>query len=245
MHIPPKRRRRCLKVHHLSMAGVAQRKIAKQLGVSHATVRSDLRLIEAHWSDIAAPAADDLLLEQLQLLREQTARIARTDLMEAFGSHITVAEYIKACDARDAKVLAFIRETRRTIDAVHRRAAEREAQPDLYQGDVESLQETDETAPKLDKTVHPNSASLQPEQEIVAPESPREKFPPKAAQPAQPAPDPSTDPLLDPILEEAVTLFPHLKGQPPDQILTFLDQLTEPTPSEDPFPIYADAAGGG
>ncbi len=242
MHIPPKRRRRCLKVHHLSMAGVAQRKIAKQLGVSHATVRSDLRLIEAHWSDIAAPAADDLLLEQLQLLREQTARIARTDLMEAFGSHITVAEYIKACDARDAKVLAFIRETRRTIDAVHRRAAEREAQPDLYQGDVESLQETDETAPKLDKTVHPNSASLQPEQEIVAPGPLTETFPPEATQSDQ---DPSTDPLLDPILEEAVTLFPHLKGQPPDQILIFLDQLTEPTPSEDPLPIYADAAGGG
>ncbi|MDE2989050.1 MAG: hypothetical protein OXT70_13520 [Chloroflexota bacterium] len=242
MHIAPKQRRRCLKVHHLSMAGVAQRKIAKQLGVSHVTVRSDLRLIEAHWSDIAAPAADDLLLEQLQLLREQTARIARTDLMEAFGSHITVAEYIKACDARDAKVLAFIRETRRTIDAVHRRAAEREAQPELYQGDLESLQETDETAPKLDKTVHPNSASPQPEQEIVALEPPPEKFPPKAI---QPAPDPSTDPLLDPILEEAVTLFPHLKGQPPDQILAFLDQLTEPTPSEDPLPIYADAAGGG
>lgn len=242
MHIPPKRRRRCLKVHHLSMAGVAQRKIAKQLGVSHATVRSDLRLIEAHWSDIAAPAADDLLLEQLQLLREQTARIARTDLMEAFGSHITVAEYIKACDARDAKVLAFIRETRRTINAVHRRAAEREAQPDLYQGDLESLQETDETAPKLDKTVHQDSASPRPEQEIVAPEPPPEKLPPIAI---QPAPDPSTDPLLDPILEEAVTLFPHLKGQPPDQILTFLDQLTEPTPTEDPLPIYADAAGGG
>ena len=242
MHIPPKRRRRCLKVHHLSMAGVAQRKIAKQLGVSHATVRSDLRLIEAHWSDIAAPAADDLLLEQLQLLREQTARIARTDLMEAFGSHITVAEYIKACDARDAKVLAFIRETRRTIDAVHRRAAEREAQPELYQGDLESLQETDETAPKLDKTVHQKSASPQPEQEIVALEPPPEELPPEATQSDQ---DPSMDPLLDPILEEAVTLFPHLKGQPPDQILTFLDQLTEPTPTEDPLPLYADAAGGG
>ena len=242
MHIPPRRRRRCLKVHHLSMAGVAQRKIAKQLGVSHATVRSDLRLIEAHWSDIAAPAADDLLLEQLQLLREQTARIARTDLMEAFGSHITVAEYIKVCDARDAKLLAFIRETRRTIDAVHRRAAEREAQPDLYQGDLESLQETDETAPKLDNSVHQDSASSQPEREIVALEPPPEKIPPEAA---QPAPDPSTDPLLDPILEEAVTLFPHLKGQPPDQILTFLDQLTEPTPNEDHLPIYADAAGGG
>lgn len=242
MHIPPRRRRRCLKVHHLSMTGLAQRKIAKQLGVSHATVRSDLRLIEAHWSDIAAPAADDLLLEQLQLLREQTARIARTDLMELVGEHISVAEYIKTCDARDAKLLAFIRETRRTIDAIHRRAAEREAQPDLYQGDLETLQETDETAPKLDKTVHPNSASPRPEQEIVAPDPQTEKAPPKAV-PSNP--DPSSDPLLDPILQEAVTLFPHLKGQPPDQFLAFLDQLTEPTPNEDPLPIYADAAAGG
>ena len=242
MHIPPKRRRRCLKVHHLSMKGVAQRKIAKQLGVSHATIRSDLRLIEAHWSDIAAPAADDLLLEQLQLLHEQTARIARVDLMETFGKHITVTEYIKVCDGRDAKVLAFIRETRRTIDAIHRRAAEREAQPDLYEDDIESLQETDETAPKLAKAVHPNSASPQPEQEIVAPEAAPGNNPPTTT---QSDPDPSADPLLDPILDEAVTLFPHLKGQPPDQILTFLDQLTEPTPDEDQLPIYADAAGGG
>lgn len=242
MHIPPRRRRRCLKVHHLSMTGLAQRKIAKQLGVSHATVRADMRLIEAHWSDIAAPAADDLLLEQLQLLREQTARIARTDLMELVGEHISVAEYIKTCDARDAKLLAFIRETRRTIDAVHRRAAEREALPDLYQDDIESLQETDETAPKLDKTVHPKSASPQPEQEIVAPDPPTEKNLPKAV-PSNP--DLSSDPLLDPILQEAVTLFPHLRGQPPDQILAFLDQLTEPTPNEDPLPLYADAAGGG
>ncbi len=242
MHIPPKRRRRCLKVHHLSMKGLAQRKIAKQLGVSHATVRSDLRLIEAHWSDIAAPAADDLLLEQLELLHEQTAHIARVDLMETFGKHITVTEYIKVCDARDAKVLAFIRETRRTIDAVHRRAAEREAQPDLYQDDIETLQETDETAPKLDNTVHQNSASPQPEQEIVAPEAVSEENPPTTI---QPDPDPSMDPLLDPILEEAVTLFPHLKGQPPDEILAFLDQLTEPTPNQDQLPIYADAAAGG
>lgn len=242
MHIPPKRRRRCLQVHHLSMRGIAQRKIAKQLGVSHATVRADLRLIESHWSDIAAPAADDLLLDQLQLLREQTQRIARLDLVETFGTHLTMPELIKVFDARDAKVLAFIRETRRTIDAVHRRAAEREAQPELYEDDIETLQETDETAPKLDNSVHQNSASSQPEQEIVAPEAVLEKNPPATI---QPDPDPSLDPLLDPILDEAITLFPHLKGQPPDQILDFLDQLTEPTPDEDQLPIYADAAGGG
>lgn len=254
MHIPPRRRRRCLKIHHLSMKGLSQRKIGEQLDVSHATVRSDLQLIETHWSEIAGPAADDLLLEQLHLLREQTQRIARIDLVEVVGEHLTVAEYIKTCDARDAKVLAFIRESRRTIDAIHRRAAEREAQPDLYQDDVETaqetrqetkqetMQETDETVPKLDKTVHQNSTRSQPEQEIVAPETHPEKSP---AKPVQAGPDPQSDPLLDPIIDEALNLFPHLKGQPPDQILAFLDQLTEPTPNEDQLPIYADAAGGG
>ena len=193
MHIQPKRRRRCLKVHALTLQGLSQRKIAEQLNVSHATVRADQQLIETHWSEIAAPAADDLLLQQLDLLRRETARIARQDIMETFGNHITMAEYIKACDARDAKILAYLRETRRTIDAIHRRAKEREAQPDLYQdedqNDAETTQELAETSSKLAQTVHPNSASPQPEQEIVAPDAPEEKIPEKTVQPA-------SDPLL-------------------------------------------------
>ena len=187
MHIQPKRRRRCLKVHSLTMQGLSQRKIAERLKVSHATVRADQQLIETHWSEIAAPAADDLLLQQLDLLRRETARIARQDLMETFGNHITMAEYIKACDVRDAKILAYLRETRRTIDAIHRRAKEREAQPDLYQDDdqdeVETTQELAETSPKLAQTVHPESTSPQPEQEIVPQTPQKKKFPKKLSNP--------------------------------------------------------------
>ena len=239
MHIQPKRRRRCLKVHALTMQGLSQRKIAERLKVSHATVRADQQLIETHWSEIAAPAADDLLLQQLDLLRRETARIARQDIMETFGAHITMAEYIKACDARDAKILAYLRETRRTIDAIHRRAKEREAQPDLYADDQdeETTQELAETSPKLAQTVHPESTSPQPEQEIVAPDAPEEKIPPKTFQP-------DLDPLLDPIIKEALEVFPQLKGQSPDQILNFLDQLTDPAKEEPPIPAYAEAAGG-
>ena len=243
MHIQPKRRRRCLKVHSLTLQGLSQRKIAERLNVSHATVRADQQLIETHWSEIAAPAADDLLLQQLDLLRRETARIARQDIMETFGNHITVAEYIKACDVRDAKILAYLRETRRTINAIHRRAKEREAQPDLYQdsyeNDAETAPEPSETSPKLAQTVHPNSASPQPEQEIVPTEAPAEKIPPKTFQPA-------SDPLLESIIKEALEFFPQLKGQSPDQILAFLDQLTDPTNENEPIPeaLYAEAAGG-
>ena len=234
MHIPPKRRRRCLKVHSLTLQGLSQRKIAERLKISHAAVRADQQLIETHWSEIAAPAADDLLLQQLDLLRRETARIAREDLMETFGNHITMAEYIKACDARDAKILAYLRETRRTIDAIHRRAKEREAQPDLYQ-DEEATQELAETNPKLAQTDHPNSTSPQPEQEIVPSDAPEEKIPEKTIHP-------DSDPLLDSIVNDALEFFPHLKGQSPDQILAFLDQLTDPTNESDPIPEAAYAA---
>ena len=239
MHISPKRRRRILNVHYLSQQGLAQRKIAEQLNVSHATVRADLQLIETHWSDIAGPAADDLLLEQLHLLRKETARIAALDMMEMFGEHITIAEYIKTCDARDAKILALLREARHTIDAIHRRTREREAQPDLY-ADDQTSQEPLQTGTELPKTVQPESASSQPAQEIVPPEAPQEKIPEKTVKPV-------SEPLLEPIIEEALELFPQLNGQPPDQILAFLDQLTDPTKEEDadiPLPLYADAAGG-
>ena len=239
MHIQPKRRRRCLKVHSLTLQGLSQRKIAEQLKISHATVRADQQLIETHWSEIAAPAADDLLLQQLDLLRRETARIARQDIMETFGNHITMAEYIKACDARDAKILAYLRETRRTIDAIHRRAKEREVQPDLYADDQdeETTQEPAETSPELAQTVHPNSTLPQPEQEIVAPDAPEEKIPQKTIHPG-------SDPLLDSIVNDALEFFPQLKGQSPDQILAFLDQLTDPTNESEPVPAYAEAAGG-
>ena len=73
-----------------------------------------------------------------------------------------------------------------------------------------------------------------------SPQTPqKKKFPPKTIHP-------DSDPLLDPIIKEALNLFPHLKGQSPDQILAFLDQLTDPTNESDPIPetLYAEAAGG-
>ena len=45
------------------------------------------------------------------------------------------------------------------------------------------------------------------------------------------------------MIEEAVALFPHLKGQSPTQILQFLDHLTDPTKETDPIP-YPEAAAG-
>ena len=69
MHIPPQRRRRALQAHYLSQRGHAQQQIAEKLGVARATVRADLQLVETHWSSLAAAAADDLLLESLQLLQ--------------------------------------------------------------------------------------------------------------------------------------------------------------------------------
>ena len=43
MHIPPARRRRILKVHHLRQQGNPLRKIAEQLNISHATLLREAR----------------------------------------------------------------------------------------------------------------------------------------------------------------------------------------------------------
>ena len=68
MHISPQRRRRALRAHELRQQGRSLRAIGKILGVSHATVVADLKLVETHWSDFVEQSADDLLLEQLRLL---------------------------------------------------------------------------------------------------------------------------------------------------------------------------------
>ena len=57
-----------------------------------------------------------------------------------------------------------------------------------------------------------------------------------------PSPDNAAN-ALDAMIEEAVTLFPHLKGQSPTQILQFLDHLTDPTQESQPIP-YPEAAAG-
>ena len=85
MHIPPKRRRRILNAHHLRQQGQSLRKIAEQLHVSHATIRADLQLVESHWSELAAPAADDLLLNQLHILRCLLVKLVEEDLVQKYS----------------------------------------------------------------------------------------------------------------------------------------------------------------
>ena len=236
MHIPPQRRQRILKAHSLRQQGHSLRWIAEQLGVSHATVRADLQLLETHWSEIAAAAADDVLFEQLHLLREQLVRLDALDIIEQFGQHLPPSELHRVFEAHYARLLTLARELRRTANDIHRRARERQAQPELVV-QVEASLETAETSPKSSTTIHPKSTISQPEQEIVKTDLAQEKNAPETIHDA-------LDLALDPMIEEAIELFPHLQGQPREQILAFLDQLTDPAQPEVPI-TYADAAAGG
>ena len=163
MYIPPKRRRRILTAHHLRQQGMSLRKIAERLGVSHTTIRADLKLLETHWSEIAAPAADDLLLNQLHLLRCFLPALLEEDLTETYA-HFSVEDYTRLYKIRATEIATFLRETRRTVEQVHRRAAERKAQPDLFDYMVE---ESTEDFPELSNTVHLEPPISQPDQEIV------------------------------------------------------------------------------
>ena len=244
MHIPPKRRRRILSALHLRQQGLSLRKIAEQLNVSHATVRSDLQLIETHWSDIAAPAADDLLLDALHLLRDRLTQVAAEDLLQRWGDRLSVTEYLKAQDARDAQLVALVRESRRTINDIHRRAGQRQAQPDLYDIAPDAPQETTETTETTTEssaTIQPEATISQPEQEIVAPTPPEKNSLQEPSTAPVPAPERGPAPsdnaaFADPIIEEAVALFPHLNGQPREDILNFLEQFTDPTQPNDRIP---------
>ena len=235
MHIPAKRRRRALRAHYLQQRGHAQRQIAEQLDVAPATVRADLQLAETHWSQIAAATADDLLLESLQLLQIRLSVALQQDHVAAHAKHLTPVEYLRARDAEEARFNALAREIRRTAHEVHQRAEQRPDQPGLYE---QEPQEPAQTTPKLSKTAHPDSTISRPEQEIVPADASQENSPPAPVALPEPAD-------LDAVIYEAVRHFPQLEGQSEEQILTFLDQLTEPkTPIPDnPPPIYAAAAG--
>ena len=251
MYIPPRRRRRILRVHHLRQQGQSLRQIAAQLNVAHATVRSDLQLVESHWSEIAAPAADDLLLDALHLLRRELAHAVDERRLTDIAQRLPLVEFLRANDARVAQVVALVRETRRTANEIQRRAAQREAQPglDSQDSDVqnteaqdrEAAQQTAEDSPESSTPIQPAATISRPEQEIVAADRAAEKTPPETI---QPHPDPLMDPIIDPIIEEAVALFPDLDGKPRREILNFIKQLTDPIHQQDPR-TYADAAGGG
>ena len=180
MHITPKRRQRILSAHHLRQQGHSLRQIAQQLGVSHATVIADLKLLETHWSEIAAPAADERLLEQLHQLTDYLAHVLNQDLVQLFGDRLSGPELARLMAIRASEISALFRETRQTINAIHRRAAARPSD------DLDLPDESVEDPPELTNANHSNHRVSQPEQEIVTPERSENTSP---NHPDQPLPD--------------------------------------------------------
>ena len=188
MHIPPKRRRRALRIHQLTQCGASQRQIAEKLKISKTTIRADLQLIETHWSSLAAPAADDLLLQSLQLLRIRLSRAIKRDPVAHNANRLTPVEYLRACDARETQLNGLAREIRRTVQQVHRRAEQRPDQPDLFD---EEPQELAETITESTQIAPPNSTISSPQQEIVPDQAPEEKIPTESIRPPVQLPRPT------------------------------------------------------
>ena len=231
MSIPPQRRRRAVNAHFLTQRGFDQEKIALLFEISQDTVRSDLQLVETHWSELAAALADDLLLQSLQLLQSRLILALKHDPVEHNADRLTPVDYLRARDARETQFNGLAREIRRTVQDVHRRAEQRVDQPELFE---EEPQEPAETTPELSKTDHPDSTISSPEQEIVRSEAAEEKTPPET-DPADQADE------IDPVIIAAVQRYRQLKGRPQEEILEFLDQIADPNRQEPP--IYAEAAG--
>ena len=232
MHISPRQRRRSVRVHYLRQRGQSLKQIAETVDVSVPTVRADLKLAETHWSSIAAATADDLLLESLHLLKLRLDIAITHDFVTDNAKRLTPVEYLRARDAQETQLNSLAREIRRTVQDVHRRAEQRPDQPDLFH---EEPQELAETTPELSQIEPPNSTISSPEQEIVQSEAEEEKI----------AAEPSQQPEIDPVISEAIELFPHLRRKSDEQILNFLEKLTDPnakTP-EIPLPAYPEAAG--
>ena len=232
MYVPPKQRRRCLRVHYLRQRGTSLKQIAEQLDLSVATVRADLKLVENHWSSIAAAAADDLLLESLQLLQFRLRLALNDDLLAKIAVNLTPVEMLRAHEAHQQRLDNLAREIRRTVEQVHRRAEQRTDQTVLAEDD---LQELEKTTPKSSQIAPSDPTISSPEREIVESQAAQEKTT------EEPIPDPDP-PELEALIAEAVEHFPQLRGQSPDQILTFLDQLTDPTHERDPIPPAKAAA---
>ena len=232
MHVSPRQRRRSVRVHYLRQHGQSLKQIAETCKTSVATVRADLKLAETHWSSIAAATADDLLLESLHLLKLRLDIAITHDFVADNAKRLTPVEYLRARDAQETQLNSLAREIRRTVQDVHRRADQRPDQPDLFH---EEPQELAETTPELSQIDPPNSTISSPEQEIVQSEAEEEKI----------AAEPSQQPEIDPVISEAIELFPHLRRKSDEQILNFLEKLTDPnakTP-EIPLPAYPEAAG--
>ena len=188
MHIPPRRRRRALRIHYLIQRGLSQQQVAEKLEISRATVRSDLQLIETHWSRIAAPAADDLLLQSLQLLRIRLSRAIKRDEVSHNARRLMPVEYLRARDAQETQLNGLAREIRRTVRQVQLRAEQRPDQPDLFD---EQPQDSSETMTKLTKIAPPSSTISSPQQEIVPDPAPEEKIPTESVRPQVQLPRPT------------------------------------------------------
>ena len=195
MHITPKQRRRATRVHYLRQHGQSLKQIAETVNVSVATVRSDLKLVEAHWASIASAVADDLLLESLFLLKTRLSLAIKYDYVADNAKRLTPVEYLRARDAQETQLNRLSREIRRTTHEVQRRAEQRPDQPDLYE---EEPQESAQTTTKLSQIEPPNSTISSPEQEIVQREAKTEKIPAKAIRPPVTLPRPGRRPL-DPV----------------------------------------------
>ena len=234
MHISPQRRRRALRVHFLRQQGFSLRRIAQHLDLSHTTVRDDLRLVESHWSTIASAAADDLLLESLQLLNHRLTLAFQNEAVSRNAKRLTPVEYLRAQDAHETRLTHLAREVRRTAAAVQQRAQQRPDQPELYESDDEEPQNPAKHTPKSSTAFHPNSTISSPGLEIVENSAPEEKISENTIHRDQ------SDPQ-DAVIEEVLTIFPHLKGRSDREILDFLDQFTNP--KEDHAQIQAAAAG--
>ena len=169
--------------HYLSQRGHSHRQIAETLEVSQATVRSDLHLIETHWSSLASATADDLLLESLNFLHLRLQLVADQDIVGNVSAHLEPVEYLRAREAQAAQLNNLAREVRRTAHDVQQRAARRPDQPDLFNEEPQEPQEAAETTPELSKTDHPDSTISSPEQEIVQSQHAEEKI---AAEPIRP-----------------------------------------------------------
>ncbi len=232
MHISPRQRRRSVRAHYLRQRGQSLKQIAETSKTSVATVRADLKLAETHWSSIASATADDLLLESLFLLKTRLSIAIAHDSVADNAKRLTPVEYLRARDAQETQLNSLAREIRRTVQDVHRRADQRPDQPGLVE---EEPQELAETTPELSQIEPPDSTIPSPEQEIVESEAEEEKV---AAELTQ-------QPEIDPVISEAIELFPHLRRKSDEQILHFLEKLTDPnakTP-EIPLPAYTEAAG--
>ena len=191
MFIPPKRRRRVMRAHYLRQRGHTLRQIAEKLNVSVATVRADLKLAQTHWATIAAASADDLLLESLHLLQARLSRAIKRDPVSANASRLTPVDYLRARDARETQLNQLAREIRRTVHDVHRRAAQRPDQPDLFDEAPQDPQELAETITESAQIEPPNSTIPSPAQEIVESQPAEEKIPTEPIRPPVKLPRPT------------------------------------------------------